>query len=679
MHRFLFLALAAAASPVLAATPLQLPDVVVTPTGREQPSDDVAPSLSLIDRDAIATLRAIHPSELRHGVPGLWISRGNGQEHLIALRSPVLTGAGACGAFLYLDNGVPVRPAGLCNVNQLIELNLEQSDSIEVLRGPGPVMYGSNALHGVIHSRSNARTGLAVESTVGPDDFVRATLDAGVRHGAHTVRARILAAHDGGFRADSGYGLGKLNLDWATQWRDTAVDAHLTATLLNQETASFILGRDAFAVPEVARSNANPEAYRDADSVRLSATIDTPNRGIFRPFLRRSSMTFLQHFLPGQPTEENGQRSAGLKWQNTLDSRLGQWDVGADIEWADIELRENQSLPVAIPSAFLQATRPVGAHYDFDVQAWNVALFAERALFETAVTSLRAGLRVERTRYQYRNALEDGNNDENGEPCGFGGCLFTRPADRNDTFNNIAPKLEWSWSPADRQRVFASLKRGFRAPQVTELYRLQSGQNVADLSSETLDAVELGWRGSTDRARTGIAAFAAIKRDQILRDADGFNVSQGKTLHYGLELDSTITLSENWTLSGSATLARHRYRFERNVPGSEPIRRGDDVDTAPRAVANVRLAWSPTESMRGWLEWEHMSRYFLDAANAHRYAGHDLLHGVWESRFKSFTLGVKIRNLLDEPYAERADFAFGNYRYFPGQPRSVFISLRYEQ
>jgi hypothetical protein len=33
-----------------------------------------------------------------------------------------------------------------------------------------------------------------------------------------------------------------------------------------------------------------------------------------------------------------------------------------------------------------------------------------------------------------------------------------------------------------------------------------------------------------------------------------------------------------------------------------------------------------------------------------------------------------ILNLLDEDYAERADFGFGSYRYFVGQPRRLLVS-----
>ena len=79
------------------------------------------------------------------------IQRGSGQESLTAIRSPVLTGAGSCGAFLFLENGVPMRPVGFCNVNVLFEVNTEQAQAVEVLRGPGSALYGSNAMHGTVN------------------------------------------------------------------------------------------------------------------------------------------------------------------------------------------------------------------------------------------------------------------------------------------------------------------------------------------------------------------------------------------------------------------------------------------------------------------------------------------------------------------------------------------------
>ena len=38
-------------------------------------------------------------------------------------------------------------------------------------------------------------------------------------------------------------------------------------------------------------------------------------------------------------------------------------------------------------------------------------------------------------------------------------------------------------------------------------------------------------------------------------------------------------------------------------------------------------------------------------------------------------LFARLLNLLDVAYADRADFAFGSYRYFPGMPRQLYAGV----
>ena len=78
------------------------------------------------------------------------------------------------------------------------------------------------------------------------------------------------------------------------------------------------------------------------------------------------------------------------------------------------------------------------------------------------------------------------------------------------------------------------------------------------------------------------------------------------------------------------------------------------------------------------LEWVGVGRYFVDAANEHEYEGHDLLNlRVGWDVARRWRGTVRINNLTDRAYADRADYAFGNYRYFPGRRRSVFLELNY--
>ena len=77
-------------------------------------------------------------------------------------------------------------------------------------------------------------------------------------------------------------------------------------------------------------------------------------------------------------------------------------------------------------------------------------------------------------------------------------------------------------------------------------------------------------------------------------------------------------------------------------------------------------------------EWVHVGEYFADAGNTALYDGHDLLHvrAAVEVR-DNLSVYLAARNVLDERYAERADFAFGQYRYFPGEPLTLNLGVRY--
>ncbi len=60
-------------------------------------------SLSSIDSFELNKLDAQHPKQIFRRLPGIWISRGSGQEHLTAMRSPVLTGILGNPPVCYLD------------------------------------------------------------------------------------------------------------------------------------------------------------------------------------------------------------------------------------------------------------------------------------------------------------------------------------------------------------------------------------------------------------------------------------------------------------------------------------------------------------------------------------------------------------------------------------------------
>ena len=657
-------------------------ELIVTTQRRAQPVLSHAGNIERLDSEAITRTRHQHIHELLAQVSGVWLGRASGQEHLTAIRSPILTGAGSCGSFLFLEDGIPIRPGGFCNVNSLFEINTEQAGSIEVIRGPGSALYGSNALHGIVNvlmpmPGKNRTPQLGFE--IGANDFYRVRANLPFNAEAPWL-ASIVYANDGGFRDDSGYQQSKIHVKRQWDQADGNFTLAFSATDLDQDTAGFIQGEDAYKDSSLNRGNLNPEAFRNASSQRLygiwARTLKRFELDV-RPFLRHSNMRFLQHFLPGQPLEENGHVSSGVIASATFSAERYSTVIGIDIEWSDLFLKETQDKATQ-GSDFLVETRPAGKHYDYDVTSYAIAPYIQAEIQVNEKLTLNAGLRTEHLQYDYNNRMLNGNTRDDGTVCGFGGCLYSRPADRTDSFTNLAPKFALSYLLDAQTSLYANLSRGFRAPQATELYRLQSGQQVADLDSERLDSFEVGVRTNRRSWSADFTAFTMRKRDSVFRDAEGFNISGARSKHHGLEGSVEISLNSFWQLNLAASYARHTYDFDAVASRGETFVSGRDVDTAPRWLGNIELLFMPNERINAGLQWTTIGEYFLDAENRFRYPGHAIANLRAGTRLApSLELIVRLNNLTNRDYADRADYAFGSYRYFPGRGRELFAEIRY--
>jgi outer membrane receptor protein involved in Fe transport len=661
----LFLLLCAALSPPAQA---QWPtdEIVVTAERQPQQSADVAASVATISGEELREVAPVHPAELLNRVAGVNINRGNGQEHLTALRSPVLTGGAGAGSFLYLEDGVPLRAAGFANVNGLFEANTEFASGLEVFRGPGSVLYGSNALHGLINVLTPDAREAYNRATVwaGPheNNALSATLRLPGEDGAWLFAGH--AGHDGGYRASSGYDQQKAMLRYDGIAGDWDVSGKFSYQNLNQDTAGYVLGDDAYKDLSLVKGNDDPDAYRDAMSVRAQGGFRRALAGgelHLTPYARYTNMEFLMHFQPGQALEKNSHDSLGLLTTVYGGDDTFNYLAGFDVEYSRGELSEFQQQPTVF--LFVQ-----GAHYDYEVSALVASPYMSVEWPLGADTRLEAGVRYDYTRYEYDNRLPDGIVGR-----------FLRIPDRDDTFHTATPKLTLTHTIRDGLNVYGRLARGSRAPQTTDLYRLQINQTEGSARAETLDILEAGLKYRGENLGFDTAVYAMQKENFFFRDAQGFNVTDGATDHYGIEADVQVVLSDWLIVAGDISVARHRYDFTREIvdPASatESIRDGDDVDTAPRKLWNLRLEGS-WRALTAELEWRHVGEYYTDAANEHRYPGHD----VWVLRgnyplTSNVSLHARIDNLTDTRYAERADYAFGNTRYFPGEERAFYIGV----
>jgi len=658
-------------------------EIVTVATRTEANLAEVIGSVSVVDTEALKLVSHAHVQQALSRVAGVNLHRGNGQEYLPAVRSPVLTGAGGCGGFLMQEDGIPIRAAGFCNINELFEANTEMAQRIEVLRGTGTVLHGSNAMHGVINivtPEISQESNLGLE--VGANDYGRLTF----KSGTETLGIAANLTHDGGYRDDSGFDQQKVSLRHAYKNGDVKIDSGITLTNLNQETAGFIEGLDSYKDDAQVELNLNPEAYRDVRSARVWSRISKAEQNyklIVTPYLRYSKMDFLQHFLPGDPLEENGQKSLGVQvgYYRALSDTLNVI-AGFDAEITDAYLKQSQDSPT-IGSFFLRSTIPMGQHYDYQVDATMAAPYMHLDWSVNDQLSVSGGLRFESMRYDYSNNMLAGRTKADGSLCQFG-CRYSRPESGKDNFNNWSSNLGAQFKLSDTHSTFVRLARGFRAPQATELYRLQRGQQITDLDSESVDSVELGIAGDTESLSYKVAVYHMEKDNVIFRDSSFFNVSDGKTEHQGIELELDYEINSQWSVGISATQARHTYLSDTLVGAVDSLGNGvevninnNDIDTAPRNFGSARLVWTPDSTKTVELEWQSMGSYQLNPENFNQYEGHDIAHlrAGWDVS-ESIRVYANISNLTDEQYAERADFTtFSQERYFPGTPRSMQVGV----
>lgn len=649
-----------------------LQETLVTATRIEQAANRLPLAWSTIDDESLALTGQVHITEAMQRVAGAWISRGNGQESLPSLRSPVFTGAGSCGAFFMAADSISLRAPGFCNINQLFDANTEQAGGIEVIKGPATALYGSNALHGVINVISavpSAINELSIEA--GPYDYYRGKYAYGEVRGAHGVSVRVNGTTDGGYKDDSGFDQQKLTARHDYQgdiWQITSV---LDYSNLNQETAGFIRGFESYKDNALRDSNPNPEAYRDAWSLRAytraTRELGTHHKLVLTPYLRDNEMAFLMHFFPWQPLEENGHSSLGL--QAALHSKYDNWEWvnGVDIDYTDGWLKETQE-------GEFSPNQPPGVHYDYQVDALGTALFSQ-ATWRRGPLELSGGIRLDHTDYDYNNRTGDGSACEPTASA----CRFFRPADRDDSFSNVSVNAGASYALSDNHLGYLRLASGFRAPQAAELYRLQAGQQQADLDSEEIRNVELGLRGSAGSALAYSASVYYMEKDEVIfQDSNRQNISGASTTHHGLELSLSYRFAESWYADAAASFARHRYDSSVSLLGASGDIKGNDIDTAPRRFGSARLGWEFNTEAVAELEWVYLGSHYLNADNSAKYEGHSLFNLRVSSALGSNWRGtLRLTNLLDEDYAERADFAFGDYRYFVGQPMGAFVEIGY--
>lgn len=140
--------------PSISSSQDTLPPVVVTATRTEIPQREVTTSISVISADDIRSQQAETVLEVLRGVPGLDVVQSGSRGNTTAV---FIRGSESNQVLVMLD-GVEVNSTTLGAFN-FAHLTTESIERIEILRGSGGTLYGSQSIGGVIQIITRAGKG----------------------------------------------------------------------------------------------------------------------------------------------------------------------------------------------------------------------------------------------------------------------------------------------------------------------------------------------------------------------------------------------------------------------------------------------------------------------------------------------------------------------------------------
>jgi outer membrane receptor protein involved in Fe transport len=662
-----------------------VPPIVVSATQELQRRSEGSVTIDALGGAEIRETRAAHPSGIMNRIAGVHVSELSGEGHSMAMRQPITTKP----MYLYLEDGVPTRATGFFNHNALYEVNIPQSGGLEIVKGPGTALYGSDAIGGVINV-------LTRPAPLTPE------LDVGVEGGAYGYR-RVLASggltkgHNG-VRAD-------LNITHSDNWKQLAPfdrasgtirwDAVLGASGWSARTVLTGSKIDQQDVPAISRAifdtaytvNLAPIAYRRVRALRLSSAIEKQsgsNLWSFTPYGRINDMGLLPSWqLTFDPqTWETDNNSAGFlaRWRRDFAPMHARMILGTDGDWSPGRFVAKQALTVRTGTYRAWSSTTDGAtQYDYDVTYHGLSPYAHFEASPVSRLHIDLGLRADFSGYDYATHVA---------PVDTGAHRV--PPSTSVSYAHVSPKVGASLELSPAANIFASYRSGFRAPSQSQLFQQNSATNTVDLRPVRADSYETGVRGQLgSRFVYQVSAYDMTIRDDIITFVTAQNTREatnaGKTRHRGVEASAGAALTSALRLDASYSTTSQRYvEWTPQAPrtGVAGVSySGNLIEQAPRDLGNVLLTFSPRALRDGRLalEWSHTGRYAADPANVFFYSGYDIL----SLHFNTFVahraeLFTKVTNLTNRRYAELVSYdQFQRDQYTPGAPRTVYGGLRY--
>ena len=665
----------------------KIEDVVITGTREAQPLKETPATVNAVKGEEIKTVKPTHPSEVMNRVPGVYINSTGGEGHVTSIRQPLTTNP----VYLFLEDGIPVRSTGFFNHNALYEVNMPAADRIEVIKGTGTALYGSDAIGGTINTMTRPAP-LTPEIEVNPEiggyDWYRLLLSGGNTWDDDGLRLDFNKTHSGEWRERKRYDRYSTTLRWDHLFSgDTNAKTILAYSNIDQDTSGGapLTRTDYDSRPTYSYHTFD---YRRVEAFRISTTFEKELSEAklisLIPYARWNKMDLLPEwgiFSVGGNNYRGYESttkfySIGLmaKYRQDFEPMRSRLIVGADLDHSPGKYDEKR-LIVTRNTSTLKYTSftydtSTANNYDYNANFTGISPYAHIELSPAERLRITVGVRYDDMSYDYKNNMSVSTN---------------RPASTKKSFSHLSPKIGATYAFTGDVSIFASYNAGFRAPSSGDLFRAGGTATTSvDLKPINIDSYEAGIRSRVGNVITfDGSAYYMQKKDDIVtyKPATGDNqrLNAGKTEHKGIEVGLETLSFNDVSLGVSYSYAEHSYT-EWKVSTTTNYS-GKEMSAAPRENLNTRLNYTPAFLNGGLMEfeWVRLESYWMGDENTVKYDGHDLLNPRASYNLnKEWEFYAKALNLTDKSYADRASKSGASEALFaPGQPRTFFAGLTY--
>jgi len=505
---------------------IRLDEVIVTGSMPKVNLRNLPMSISVVSESQIEARKdhSLLPL-LNEEVPGLFITQrgvmgygvAGGAAGAMSIRG--IGGAPTAGVLVLID-GHP-QYMGLMGHPLADSYQSIMTERVEVVRGPASVLYGSNAMGGVVNiiTKQHKQDGMhnSARLMYGSFNSLSAEVASGGRHGKYSSTLNLGYNRSDGHRPDMDFeqfnGYTRLGYDVNRNWKGFA-DFNLSKTLSSNPgtITNPILDNDADIVRGVASAVIENEYAATSGAIKFFYNFGThnindgfPASSSFIPDTRFKSNDFMLGFSAYQSFSffEGNKATAGFDYQRFGGEAIQQFplDVAKDSTLADININ-------------------------------NVAGYVniQQSVFNDRLT-MNAGIRLD-------------HHELKG--------------------SEWIPQLGLSYSPTHYTSVKAIMSKGFRNPTIREMYMFPP-QNP-DLEAERLMNYEISLLQSFPDARVsmGVNLFY-IKGDNMIQvnfmNGRPLNVNSGEVENKGFELTLNYHATESLRLSANYSLLDMTYKI----------------------------------------------------------------------------------------------------------------------